>query len=108
MNRIRTQAHFSDKAANGNGDVIQPLGSKRTIHAFGSTTAGVGTADVAVEVSNDNVNWVTLTTLNLTLGTTVTSAVYAYNSAYRYARASLSNLTGTGAIATAILGVEIL
>ncbi len=76
-----------------------------TFQASGTTTAGAGTAVVAIEVSNDNANWITLGTITLTLGTSATSDGFAALAAWGFVRANVTTLTGTGASVTVTMGV---
>lgn len=76
-----------------------------TFQAAGSTTAGTGSAVVAIEVSNNNANWITLGTITLTLGTTPTSDGFAALAAWGFVRANVTTLTGTGASVTVTMGV---
>ena len=76
----------------------------RTYQATGFTTAGSGAADVIIEVSNDNSLWITMATITLTLGTTATTDGFASAAAWRYVRARVSSISGTGAQVTAWMG----
>lgn len=75
-----------------------------TFQAAGTTTAGSGSAVVAIEVSNDNVNWITLGTITLTLGTSSTSDGFAALAAWGFVRCNVTTLTGTGASVTVSMG----
>lgn len=82
--------------------------SSRTYHVWGpqisvqAKVAGTGavTADVAVEVSNNNTDWITSTTIALT-DTDEDVDGAAISAAWAYYRLTLTNLTGTGATCTA-------
>lgn len=92
---------FSDKTTTGASDVDLSgrLDGKtdRTFQAFGSTTAGAGAAAINVEVSNDNTNWIVSATINLTLGTTVTTDGVAKSENWKYVRGNVTAISGTGA-----------
>lgn len=75
-----------------------------TYQATGATTNGVGSAVVAIEVSNDNSAWITAGTITLTLGTSATTDGFAVNAAWVYTRAKVTTLTGTGAWVTVSMG----
>jgi hypothetical protein len=53
-----------------------------------------------IEVSNDGVNYITMGTITLTLGTSVTSDGFAVANSYEYYRANVSAISGTGANVT--------
>ena len=75
-----------------------------TFQASGTTTAGAGSAVVAIEVSNDNANWLTLGTITLTLGTSSTSDGFAALAAWGFVRCNVTTLTGTGASVSITMG----
>ena len=78
---------------------------KATIQASGSTTAGSGSATIVIEVSNDDTNWITAGTITLTLGTTSTTDGFTTDAPWKYIRARVTALSGTGASVTALMGV---
>lgn len=110
MSRENIKAHYLLDAATTQGDVSDGHqnsnnGSPETTYqAFGTTSSGAGTAVVDIEVSNDNKHWITGGTISLTLATTVSTDGIALSSAWKYSRANLSTLTGTGASVTVIMG----
>lgn len=57
---------------------------------------GAVTADIAVQVSNNNSDWLTATTISLTATTSDIDGA-AINAAWAYYRLSATNITGTGA-----------
>ena len=74
-----------------------------TYHSFqanGLTTTSTGAATVLIQVSDDGVNFLTLGTITLTLGTAVTSDGFAVANTWEYYRANLSAVSGTGANVT--------
>lgn len=78
-----------------------------TFQAYGSTTAGAGSAVVTIQGSNiDNANaYVTLGTITLTLGTTITADGFATTAPWKYMRANVTTLSGTGASVNVLMGV---
>lgn len=76
----------------------------KTFQAAGATSAGVGSATVAIQVSNDGVNYLTLGTITLTLGTTATSDGFAADSKWTYTRANLTAISGTNASVSVTMG----
>lgn len=92
---------------NGAGAVQVEFFERRTFHAIGHTTAGVGTATVDVQASNDpneDANtWITIGTMALTLGTTKVTDGFASDAPWRKIRGKVTNLTGTGATVTLLM-----
>lgn len=79
--------------------------SSATFQAVGQTTAGSGATVVDIEVSNDNVNWIILGTITLTLGTVTTSDGFASGAPWAYTRAEVRSISGTGASVSVFMGV---
>ena len=78
----------------------------KTFQAKGTTTAGVGAATVIIEVTNDTTwPWITLGTITLTLGTAATSDGLAMLAGWKYVRARLSAISGTGAAVSVAVGI---
>jgi len=88
----------------GAGSAFPLWGSKHSFQMFGTTSAGVGSAVVNVEVSNNASNWEVAGTITLTLGTSSTSDGFAKNAAWRWARGNVTTLSGTGATISLIVG----
>lgn len=86
------------------GDKHQPWGNFRTFQSVGATSAGAGAAVVQVEASNDGDNWINLGTINHTLSTTNDTGGFASDAAWRYVRARVESISGTGASVTVWLG----
>jgi hypothetical protein len=78
-----------------------------TFQMYGATTSGVGTATVLIQGSNiDSANmYITIGTISLTLGTTVTADGFTTTAPWKYVRANITALTGTGANVTVLMGV---
>jgi hypothetical protein len=72
----------------------------RSFQAVGRVTASTGAATVLIQVSNDGVNYITLATINLTLGTAATSDGIAAANSWEYYRANVSAISGTNATVT--------
>lgn len=77
--------------------------SKLTFQATGFTTSGVGAATIAIEVSNDGLVWLTLGTITLTLGTTITGDGFAADAPWGMLRANVTAISGTGASVSAYI-----
>lgn len=78
-----------------------------TFQAYGATTASTGAATVVIEGSNvdDPNTFVSLGTLTLTLGTTTSAAGLATTAPWKYVRANVSSISGTGATVYVTMGV---
>lgn len=70
--------------------------------AYGSTSSGSGAAQILIQVSNTNLSatFKTAVTIDLTLGTTVTSDGYYVEGEWAYVRAKVASISGTGASVT--------
>ena len=78
----------------------------RTFQASGKTSTSTGTASVVVEVSNDNVNWIIMGTIGLTLGTTSTSDGFVSSANWTYVRGRVDAITaGVGATVSLFMGL---
>jgi hypothetical protein len=106
LGAAKTHSFFSDRTTTGASDKVRPLGSKKTFHAFGNTTAGAGAAAVKIQVSNDGTNWIDHDTLSLTLATTVSSDSFETDTAWAYVRANVDSISGTGAKVSVIMGAQ--
>lgn len=76
----------------------------KTFQASGATTAGAGAATIVIQGSMNNTNWDTLGTISLTLSTTSASDSFTSNDGYDYLRANVTDLSGTGASVTVLIG----
>jgi hypothetical protein len=78
----------------------------RTFQASGKTTSGSGTASVNVEVSNDNVNWILMGTIGLTLSTTPSTDGFVSIANWTYVRGNVTSITaGVGATVSLFMGL---
>jgi hypothetical protein len=77
-----------------------------TFQAVLTTTAGSGTAIVTIQGSNDGTNWVATALGVISLaGTTGQTDGFTTVAPWKYVRAVLSSLTGTGAACYVLMGV---
>jgi len=78
-----------------------------TFQAYGATSGGIGAATVVIEGSNvdDPNTFVSLGTLTLTLGTTTTAAGLATTAPWKFVRANVTAISGTGATVYVTMGV---
>jgi len=75
---------------------------------FQATVTGTGavTATVLLDVSNDNVNWVATVMGTITLtGTTSASDGFTTNAPWKFVRARVTAISGTGATVQVYMGV---
>ena len=85
----------------GNGYQLsadRPQFTVSSFQAVGVMSAGAGTAVVAIEVSNNGVNYFTLGTITLTLSTTPATDGFAVQVPYDYVRANATTLTANGTV----------
>lgn len=99
-----TTTLLSGAIATGAGGSFQPFGSKKVFQAYGTTSAGSGSATVKIQASITGSHWIDLATITLTLGTTVTSDGFASDTVWPYVRANITALSGTDATVTAVMG----
>lgn len=80
---------------------------KRVFQATGTTSAGAGAATITVEVSLTGTanEWITLGTITLTLGTTVTTDGFASDAAWTYVRGNVTAISGTDATVNLYMGL---
>jgi hypothetical protein len=98
---------LDDKIATGAGDVHKPNGAKRTAQCMAETSAGAGTASIAIEVSNDNTNWITAGTISLSFDDDpIVDDGFVMDSPWRYLRANVTAISGTDATVDCWLGAE--
>lgn len=95
---------LADVLVTGAGTSMQAWMENRTFQGKGSTTSGAGAATIIVEGSNDDVNWITLGTITLTLGTAETSDGFASDARWSYLRGRVSAISGTGAKVSLFMG----
>ena len=106
MNKVLTHVLVDKATATGNKEAVMLNSRYKTFQVTGKVSASTGSAEVEIQVSNDKVNFVTVDTLSLTLGTTVTSDSYVNNDAWKYVRGNVKTLTGTDAEVTVIVGTQ--
>lgn len=102
---------LTSATATGAGDKHSPRCVNRTFQGMGTTSSGSGSASIVIEASDKdvpvegtNVDWTTLGTITLTLGTTQTNDGFVSYASWRWVRARVSAISGTGASVNAYLG----
>jgi hypothetical protein len=92
--------------ASGSGAWLYKEGVFATFQACIDGTSGAQTATVTIECSNDGIHTCATVMGTITLtGTLSASDGFASTSAWKYVRANLTAISGTGAVVTAFLGV---
>ena len=72
-----------------------------TIQSFGSTTSGTGAVVVSIEATNNtDGSYVVLGTISLTLSTSVSTDGFVVNAPWKYIRANITSISGTGSSVT--------
>jgi hypothetical protein len=107
--RVETEKLLDGATVTGSGRAIALSGPQHTFQAYGITSAGSGSAVVDIEVSSvelptSNSDWILAGTITLTLGTTATADGFVINAPWKWVRAKVNTLTGTGASVTAWKG----
>lgn len=91
----------------GSSEIKRVRTIQKTFQARGRTTAGAGSATVIIEASDfdspSTGDWVTLATITLTLSTTNSSDGFTSDAPWKYVRARLSAISGTGAVIDAVV-----
>lgn len=97
-------ALLRDVASPSTGSSAETWQKQRTYHALGSVSSGTGAASVLIEVSNDNINFMTLATFTLTLGVAVVSDGHVSDETWAYVRGRVVSISGTGAKVSLFMG----
>ncbi len=105
--RAQTQAIVTGKTSTGvTSPAYQPWGAARTFQVQGETTNSTGAAEVEVQVSNDGTNYLILCTVTLSLTTTTSGDACSSIVPWRYVRADVNSISGTGANVDVYMGTE--
>lgn len=102
---------LSNATTTATGEKHSPRCVNRTFQAMGTTSSGSGASAIVIEASDTatpeestNVDWTTLATISLTLGTTQTNDGFVSAASWRWVRARVSSISGTGASVNAYMG----
>lgn len=73
--------------------------------SYQATVTGTGAvaAVVKIQISDDDVNWITLATFTLS-GTTVSTEAFPCDARWTHARAELISISGADAVVNALIG----
>lgn len=88
----------------GAGDGYTGLSRTGRTYQASMTGSGAVSATVLVQVSNDNVNWMTLGTITLS-GTGSATDGFAADNSWLYTRGNVTAISGTSAAVTLCMGV---
>jgi hypothetical protein len=88
----------------GAGTAWQGPSGEKTYQASGTTSAGAGAATILIQGSNDGSNWDLIGTHSLTLATTTSSDSFLSNDRYKFVRANVTAISGTGAVVSETMG----
>jgi hypothetical protein len=96
---------LSEATGTGAGSTVEMRPGFQSVIAYGTTTAGAGSATINIDVSNSGSAgaWVTAGTLTVTLATTVAAGVadgLTMAAGWQYVRANITAISGTGAAVT--------
>lgn len=75
----------------------QPWAPPYTWQARGIVSASTGAATILIEVSDNNVDWITMGTISLTLSTTMATDGFTSGAPWPFVRANITSLSGTNA-----------
>lgn len=108
-NTTFTKLMLNGATSTGAGSAIDPDVAKQTFQAYGSTTAGSGAATIKIEANNVSLSaadalWITIGTITLTLGTTITTDGFVIDAPWGFIRANVTAISGTGASVTVYSG----
>ena len=103
---IKTKVMLNKATATQTTEPLELNGHYKTFHAYGKVSASTGSAAIDILASNDGVEFTTIDTLSLTLGTSVTHDTFENSFGWKFIKANLKTLTGTDAEVTLTMGVE--
>lgn len=106
MSRILKAILLNGVLATGAGSIQKPQKKDKLFQLTGFVSASTGSAVVVVEGTLDGVNFVTIDTLTLTLGTAITSDSGADSDPWITVRGRVTTLTGTDAEVTLTMSSE--
>lgn len=105
VSNVETLQSAVTTAVTGSTFQVKGWPELRAVQVYGTTSAGSGAAEVAVQGSNDGTVWETLGTVTLTLGTAVTSGSFVSQAPWPYVRSKVNSISGTNAQVTVKVGV---
>ena len=103
MKEVTASNLLLDKTTTGAGSSSGPAPSGRKSFQVIVNGTGVVSATVDIEVSNNNSNFFAMTTVAVT-GTTTANDGFATDAPWRYYRANVTAIAGTGAKVSVLVG----
>lgn len=90
----------------GAGASSRMYGGRCAFQGVANGTSGAFTAVIAVQVSNDNQNWITMATITLSgTATTADNDGFSSDASWAFVRGNVTSISGTGATATLTMAV---
>jgi hypothetical protein len=108
--KIKVYNLLVDQSTTGSSDAVAAWYPKKSFQVIGTTTSGAGSATVVIETSNkessDDDEWLTAATVTLTIAdeNTPNADGFVMDAAWRYVRARVSAISGTGALVNVDMG----
>ena len=88
----------------GAGTMQERLAGHSSVLGSGTTSSGAGASVINIEVSNNGTNWVVAGSLSLVLATTIATTTntdgFNINAGWKFIRANVISISGTGAAVT--------
>lgn len=105
INDSKSNELLSAAVATGAGDTNRMSSVYASFHAIANATSGAYSATVKIQVSNDNTNWIDMGTISLSgTGPTADTDGLTSNTSWKYVRANVTAISGTGANVTVVMG----
>jgi len=105
VHRSHVHELLKDRTTVGAGSSFLKPTTRIALQAYGNVSSGTGSAEIDVEVSLDDIHWIVLGQISLTLGTTAVTDGFVSEAPWRYIRGNVKTLSGTGAKVSLLLGV---
>ena len=101
----QTAQLLSAKTTTGAGNSHSVQSIEKTFQCAGRTTASTGSATIKIQASNDaTLPWLDVATITLTLGTTDTADGFSSAAQWKFNRANVTAISGTGANVDCVMG----
>lgn len=104
--KINVTTIMNAVTSTGAGSAFQPWTVLKTFQIHGLTSSGTGASVIDIEGSNDDSEYVVLATANLVLSTTRVNESFVSEGPWRYIRANIISISGTGAAVTVNMASE--
>jgi len=98
--------NVSTEGAGGKTPIVKKGDSSATFQATVNGSSGTVTATIDIEVSNNETDWITMGTISLSASAPAAdSDGFASNASWSFAQANLTDITGTDARVTVVMGL---